>query len=434
MSKTLFIRKPRASFEAELMDSDTHSEQVTSQATEAQAIVNDTEAQINDVEETVGSLESRIESLEVIASFANTPMHSFEQAQLTTALAYTAVQGTDLDMHRDVFGKTPRQFNDSFESEGALTFSSEAIGQTIKDIASATVEKLKQAGRWLLELATKIINVFKSKEGRIKNLKALIQKAKEKSELSGTPTIRLTGSQANNIGSVEDFIKLTSMLESLQQDGGVYKETLDSAEKLLEDYAKLDLYKNYSKAVEKLGLFYGDTFEIKFSENPDKDNVIGKTEFIGRKQLEFRQSEILKAPPQEDSDMVDHFIKTFSMAVVTEAKDKDKDLEVKVFSVDELSKVADALEKAVSGKLYDLTNIKKITAHALFKIPSMGQTEFVADLRKVMMSVNRILVQPQGMFMSAYQSVSDDYLRFAERSAKAHISGKVEAKNEIVPA
>ena len=438
MAKTLIIRKPVASLESSLMNPELYAEQVADQSVESQNISQESDLEMEETESTVASLESRIEQLELISGFANTPIHSFEQAQLTTALAFSAVEGTDLNIHSDVFGKTPDQFNASFESSDGLTFSAEAIGSTLKDMGKAAFEKLKQAGRWLLELATKVINLFKNKEGRIKNLKAMIEKAASESKLESGQTIRLTGAQANNIGTVEEFATLTSMFSALKSDSGQYKDTLDRAKDLIDNYTKPGLFENYRKAIMNIFSFYGDTFQLK-NTMPDDGTVgeeIGRTEFVGRKQLVFKMSATL-APGVVESDITetqtnDHLIRTFNMVIETAGKDKDKELEAKVLTVDELKTLVKSLEESITGKMLDLTEIKKLTGHALFKLPGMGDSEHSRELRAVLMSVNRLIIQPQGMFLSTFQSVADDYLRFAERSAKAHINGKAVESNTQV--
>lgn len=444
MHKRLNIRKPVASLEAEAMSEEEFSHQVGEHASQSVILEKDIDGEIEEDSAMVASLEHRIEQLTLIQSMAGKPINSFEQIQLGLALGYSAVQNTDLNVHDDVLGVSKSSFESSFESSGTITFSAESIGQSIKDMAKGAGEKLAQAGRWLLELCKKIINLFKNKEGRVKNLKQLISDAKKDSKAGNGAKIRLTGSQSQNIGSVDDFILLTSRFEKLTNANDKYVNVCDVAEKWIKkihDIAKSvnnggisfyfgDPAKELVEAIRKVHQFYFETFGTVMNESEDKTKV-GKTEFIGRKQLVFTVGDFKDYESTDtksvEADATKHLLNTFKMVIETNEKDKDKELVVDVMSISDLEHLVTALEKAVAGKLLDLSKIEKLSAHGMWRLLGVTKSEGSNAMRVAMGAVNRSIIQPQGRFMSVYQSVMDDYLRFGERCAKVHLKGEGEA-------
>lgn len=456
MSKTLFIRKPVASLESELMDVDQHAAQVAEQAVETQAMEHEVETDIEESESTVASLESRMEQLELISAFAGKPIQSFEQAQLTTALAYSAVQGTDLDVHRDVFGKTPTQFNQSFENDGGLTFSAEAIGETLKDMGKATLEKLKQAGKWLYELIVKVFNMFRSKEARVKNLKALVEKGKDVSKVKDGQEIRLTGSQVANVGTATDYAKLLKSYKAFNDESPLFKQLLDSiavvSEKSIAAYkekAEDEVGQNIKNFATEVGLdaaiilvdkvveAYSKAFGITYSGGGEGKESIGTSALIGKKKITIHKKQAL-AKLNGDKISVDISDYLLSLRFSLEKSENlPESVMVPVLSINDLQNLASDMEQAITGKVIQMDRIEKLAKHRFwdgaFWTVSNGQPKgdkLSKTISKLGRMVNEVVIRPHGLLSTTLQSVTDDYLRYSEVSAKLHASGKEEKAEE----
>ena len=452
MSKTLFIRKPVASLESELMDTDLHAEQVAEQAVESQAMDHEAKLDAEESESVVASLESRMEQLEIVAAFAGRPIQSFEQAQLTTALAYSAVQGTDLDMHRDVFGKTPSQFNESFESEGGLTFSSEAIGDTLKDMGKAALEKLKQAGKWLYELIVKVFNMFRGKEARIKNLKALIEKGRDATKVKDGQEIRLTGSQVANVGTASDYSKLVKSYTALNGESPKFKELLDAIAEISEKSVALYAAKTEKKSAELFKDFlttigvdaaiilvdkavdaYTKAFGITYSGGGEGKESIGTSTLIGKKKITIHKKQAAATLKGSDITLnIDDYLLSMRFSL-EKSGDVPESMMVPVLSISDLQNISADMEKAITGKVLEMDRLEKLAKHRFwngsFWTVTNGQTngkELSKNISKLARMVNDVVIKPHGLLSTTFQSVTDDYLRYSEVSAKLHASGKEE--------
>lgn len=443
MSKTIHIRKPKVSLEAELMDQEAHAQAVTEQAVESQAMDMEIQTDAEETDSMVASLESRMDQLEVIASFAGKPIQSFEQAQLTTALAYTAINGTDLDVHADVFGKTPSQFNSSFESSEGLVFSGESIGQTIKDMASAAGEKLKQAGKWLYELVVKVINIFRSKETRIKNLKALTEKAEKETKLQGDVKVRLTGSQVANVGTVGEYNKLLEVFKQLNGASPKFVELLDTMEKLADkSYMSLgsglawfnkDHMATANAAVAGALASYQTIFGLKFTDG-GKDELKAVSPLVGKRKIQLVKSKDNVGKDESHGEKFDYsvYLQTVKFSLVKDENTPETNM-ANVLSIAELKSLTLDLESAIAGKIIDLRSLEKLAKHRIFtgKIWSnLGDDESSKDagraLTRMGRAINDVAIRPHGLLISTFQSVTDDYLRYSEVCAKMHASGKEE--------
>ena len=441
MARTLIIRKPVASLESEAMSDDLYAEQVAEHAVESARLDQSVDADIEESETTVASLESRIEQLNLLATFANTPIHSFEQASLTMAVAYSAVQGTDLDVHADVLGKSASQVSHSFENSEGLTYSPEAIGQTIKDMGKAALEKLKQAGKWLYELVVKIINLFKSKEGRIKNLKAMIDEGKKESKAKADDTVRLTGSQVANVGTVSQYAELVKVFKQLNGENPKYIALMNAIEKETARAFKMDGFEKGSfdrDAMNRIAIASNDAlnsyitiFKLRFTDGPDgKSQAVSP--LIGKRKVKVVKSDVKPINGADGSTVISMSDHVSSMKFSL-AKDENtpESVMAPVLTIQELETVVRELETAIAGKVIDLATFKLLANHQMFNgeiFKNHGLAESGraggASLNYLARMVRDVVIAPHGLLATTFQSVTDDYLRYAERSAKFHVKGK----------
>jgi len=449
MARTLIIRKPVASFESVAMPDDLYAEQVAEHAVESNMLDQSVEQDIEESETTVASLESRMEALDLLASFAGKPIHSFEQASLTMAVAYGAVQGTDLDIHADVLGKTQSQVTESFESEAGLVYSAEAIGQTLKDMASAVGEKLKQAGKWLYELVVKIFNMFRGKETRVKNLRSMIDKAKTESKAKAGDEIRLTGSQVANVGTVGEYSEMLKVFSMLNGANPKFVELLTFVEaaavatKVQVDKEKGEINVDRKaldgviRAADSVVTSYTSIFKLKFVAGKD-DEMTATSPLVGKKKIKITKNAVTAITSESGVDAIrvsDH-IQSMKFSLVKD-ENTPESMMAPVLTVDELGKLVTDIEQAISGKVIALKTLENIAKHRLFEgnvVEKFGGTEQTAKLGRELTAMSRIVrdsvVMPHGLLTSTFQSVTDDYLRYAERSAKFHLSGQTAANDD----
>lgn len=434
------------SLEAEEMSPELYATQVADHAQASDALTRETEYEQEEQESDIVSLESRIESLEFYKQFCGRPVVSTEQAQLMTALSYKAVQNTDLCYEKDVLGKSVSHISQGFENDGQVTFSAESAGSTIKEMGGAVVEKLKQAGKWLYEIVVKVFNLFRDKEKRVKNLKDLVVKGKEASKVGSNAKIRLTGSQVANVGTASDYTKITAVFTNLNGDHPKFKALIDAIEKEANGYYSSDSGIMYFN-VGKLGALqtkindamsaYTTIFNLKFSGNGSDQESEATAPFVGKRKIKVTRKPAVKKLTEDNKVEINltEYLGSFNLSLVKDSNIPESML-ADVLSISDIEEIIPSLERAITGKVIEMKYLEALARHSFWtgaiwqgdgntKIVNWGKQ--ISAMSKI---VRNVVVAPHAALTTIYQSVTDDYLRYSERSAKLHASGK-EAGDEV---